>query len=93
LKRESDYNEEEDAMPGKLRTLCRRQIVVVLLFILALIPIAAGCGTSPVGTYQSALIGSSGPKFNMPEWKFEHNLFNSKYQRAEKEDWEDEGPG
>jgi len=64
-----------------------------LLFILAVILVAAGCGTTSLGRYQSAFLSTSGPKFNMHEWKFEHNLLNSYDQRAEKEDWEDDGPG
>lgn len=80
-------------MPAKIRTSYGCQMVVALAFILALIVVAVGCGTSSLGSYQSAFSGTSGPKFNMHEWKFEHNLFNSQSQRAEKEDWEDDGPG
>jgi hypothetical protein len=76
-------------MPTIMRTLCRFHMLVALLFIL----VAAGCGTSSLGSYQSAFSSSSGPKFNLHEWKFEHNFLNSKYQSPEKEDWEDEGPG
>jgi hypothetical protein len=80
-------------MSAGVRLLCRCQVVFTCLFCLAIILLAVGCGTSSLGSYQSAFSNTSGAKFNMHEWRFEHDLFNSKYHRAEKEDWEDDGPG
>jgi hypothetical protein len=80
-------------MSAKKRVLGKCQVGDALLFILTVILVAVGCGTSSSRSYQSAFSNTSGPTFNLQEWRFEHNLLNSKYQRAEKEDWEDDGPG
>jgi len=77
-------------MGAKMRALCGCQVVVAVLFILAVIFSAVGCGTSSLGNYRASLRDTSGPRLNMHNWIIEHDLFNGKYQKSEKEDWEDD---
>jgi len=80
-------------MQAKMRTLCRSRVVVALLFALAIILAAFGCATSSPGSYRSNFQGTSGARFNVRQWRIEHNLLNSRYQKLDKEDWEDDGAG
>lgn len=82
-----------DEMEADEKLLCKRQIFIGMLLIVGLIISTVGCGTSYLRTYQSALQGPDGPKYRMVEWKIEHNLFNTKYQQADREDPEDEWSG
>ncbi|OGR28703.1 MAG: hypothetical protein A2139_06160 [Desulfobacca sp. RBG_16_60_12] len=65
-------------------------MVVALLFILAVIISAVGCGTSSLGNYRASWQDTGGPRFKMYNGKIEHDLFNGRYQKSEKEDWEDD---
>ena len=80
-------------MQAKMRALCRCRAVVALLFILAVMLSAVGCATSSPGSYRSSFQGTSEPKVSMRDWKIEHNLLNSRYQKLEKEAWEDDSSG
>lgn len=80
-------------MQVKMRALCRCRVVVALLFTLAVILGAFGCATSYPGSYRSDFQGTSGPRFNLRQLRIEHNLFNSKYQKLDKEAWEDDEAG
>jgi hypothetical protein len=93
LKGAGDQKKEAYELRAKMRASYRCQVIVALLLSLAVILSAVGCGTSSLGSYQSAFQSTNGSMFNMHEWRFEHNLLNSKYQKVEKEDWEDDGPG
>ena len=77
-------------MGAKMRALCGCRVIVAVLFILAVIISAVGCGTSFMEDYRASLQDTGGPRFKMYNGKIEHNLFNGKYQKAEKEDWEDD---
>jgi hypothetical protein len=76
-------------MGAKMKALCGCQVAVALLFMLALIFSAVGCGTSSVGSYRASLRDTSGPRLNMHNWVIEHDLFNGRYQ-VQKEDWEED---
>lgn len=85
-----DREEECNAMGAKMRALCGCRVMVAALFILAVIISAGGCGTNFMGDYRASLQDTGGPRFKMYSGKIEHNLFNGKYQKVEKEDWEDD---
>jgi hypothetical protein len=90
LKGAGDQEEEVHVMGAKTRALCGCQVVVAGLFILAIMISAVGCGTNSWGSYRASLQDTGGSRFNMYSGKIEHNLFNGRYQKAEKEDWEDD---
>ena len=75
-------------MDAKIMTLCRCRVVIAVLFVLAVIILAVGCGTSSLGSYRAFLQDSSGHRYNTFNGKIEHNLFNGRYQKVEKEDRE-----
>ncbi len=76
-------------MGAKMRALRRYQVVVAGLFIGAVIISAVGCGTSSLG-YRASWQDAGGPRLSMYNGKIEHNLFNGRDQKVEKEDWEDD---
>jgi hypothetical protein len=78
-------------MHAKMMALCRYPVIVALLFSLVAISSVGGCGTSSMGSYRSSFQSTNEPKYNMFEWRFD--LFNSAYQKVEKEDWENNEPG
>ncbi len=80
-------------MQTKKKSLWRNRCVVTLLLILAFIILNIGCGASYLKTYRSNLYGPDGPNYRVVEWKIEHNLFNSKYQKVDQEDLEEDSPG
>ena len=90
MKGAGDQEEEVTAMGAKMRTLCGCRVVVAGLFILAVVISAVGCGTSSVGSYRASWQDGSGPRFKMYNGKIEHDLFSGRYQKMEKEDWEDD---
>ena len=90
MKGAGDQEEELNEMGAKMRTLWGCQVVVAGLFILAVIFSAVGCGTSSVGSYRASLQDSSGPRLDMHNWVIEHDLFGGGYQKAGKEDWEED---
>lgn len=90
MKGAGDQKEELNEMGAKMRTLCGCQVVVAVLFILAVIFSAVGCGTSSVGSYRASLRDTGGPKLDIHNWVIEHDLLNHRYVKAEKEDWEDD---
>jgi hypothetical protein len=77
-------------MGNKMRTLCGCRVVVAGLFILAVMISGVGCGTSSLQSYRTSWQDTGGPRFNTHNWKIEHDLFGGRYQKAEKEDWEDD---
>ena len=85
-----DQEEEVKAMGAKMRALCGCQVVVAGLFILAVMVSAVGCGTSSLASYRASLQDTSGARVNLYNGKIEHDLFNGRYQKSEKEDWEDD---
>ena len=91
LEMEGDQKEEANKMHAKMKALCRRQVVVALLLFLLVILSTVGCGTSFLRSYRSSFQSTNEPRFNMLEWRFD--LLNNKYQKVEKEDWEDDGAG
>ena len=90
MKGAGNQEEEVKAMGAKMRTLCGCRVVVAVLFILAIMISAVGCGTSFLGSYRASLGDTGGPRFNLYNGKIEHDLFNGRYQKSEKEDWEDD---
>lgn len=80
-------------MQPKMRALWSCRAVVALLWILAVMLAAVGCATNYPGSYRSSFQGAPEPKVNTHEWKIEHDFLNSRYQKLEKEDWEDDTPG
>jgi len=77
-------------MSANMRALCGCRVVVAVLFILAIMISAVGCGTSFLENYRASFQDTGGLKFNRYNGKIEHNLFNGRYQKVEKEDWEDD---
>ena len=77
-------------MGAKVRALYGCRVIVAVLFILAIMISAVGCGTISLGSYRASLQDTGEPKFNLYSGKIEHNLFNGRYQKVEKEDWEDD---
>jgi hypothetical protein len=77
-------------MRVKMRALSRCHVVVSLLLSLSVILSAVGCGTSFMGSYRSALLSNNDTKSNMVEWRFD--LMSSNYQKADKEDWDNDRP-
>lgn len=73
-------------MGAKMRGLCRCRVGVALVFILAVIISAVGCGASFMESYRASLQDTGGPRFKMYNGKIEHNLFNARYQKVEEED-------
>jgi len=90
LKGAGDQEEEVKAMGAKMRALCGCRVVVAGLFILAVMISAVGCGTSSLGSYRASWQDTSRPRFNLYNGRIEHDLFNGRYQKSEKEDWEDD---
>ena len=90
MKGAGDQEEEAHAMGAKMRALCGCRVVVAVLFSLAIMISAVGCGTSSLGSYRASLQDTWGLRFNMYNGKIEHNLFNGRYQNVGKEDWEDD---
>lgn len=90
MKGAGDQEEEINVMGAKMKALCGCRVVVAVLFVLAVIISAVGCGTSLVESYRASLQDTGGPRFKMYNGKIEHNLFNGRYQKVEKEDWEDD---
>jgi hypothetical protein len=90
LKEADDQEEEALTMGAKIRALCGCRVVVAGLFILGMMISALGCGTSLMEQYRASLQDTGKPKFNRYNGKIEHNLFNGRYQKLEKEDWEDD---
>jgi hypothetical protein len=77
-------------MGAKIRVSCRCRVVVAVLCILGMMISTVGCGTSLMEQYRASLQDTGRPKFNVYNGKIEHNLFNGRYQKLEKEDWEDD---
>jgi hypothetical protein len=90
LREAGDKKEEFNAMGAKMRALCGCRVIVAVLFVLAIIISAGGCGANFMGDYRASLQDTGAPRFKMYSGKFEHNLFNGTYQKGEKEDWEDD---
>jgi len=89
LKGAGDQEKELNEMGAKTRASSRCRVVVAGLFILAVMISAVGCGTSSLG-YRASWQDTGGPRFNLYNGKIEHDLFNGRYQKSEKEDWEDD---
>jgi hypothetical protein len=79
-------------MGTKMGPLWRYRVVVALSLILAVFLSAVGCGAGYTGSYNSAFQSTYQPRLDMVAWRIDHDLFNSKYQQMEKEDWEDDWP-
>lgn len=77
-------------MGAKMRALCGCRVVVAGLFILGMMIAAVGCSTSLMEQYRASLQDTGKPRFKMYNGQIEHNLFNGRYQKLEKEDWEDD---
>lgn len=90
MKGAGDQEEECNAMGAKMRALCGCQVIVAVLFSLAVIISACGCGTNFMGDYRASLQDTGGSRFKMYNGKIEHNLFNGRDQKGEKEAWEDD---
>ena len=90
MKGAGDQEEEFNAMGAKMRALCGCRLIVAVLFILSVIISAGGCGANFMGDYRASLQDPGGSKFKMYNGKIEHNLFDGRYQKGEKEDWEDD---
>ena len=89
MKGAGNQEEEVKAMGAKMRALCGCRVVVAMLFILAVMISAVGCGASSLASYRASLQDSGGPKFHPYNGKVEHDLFNGRDQKG-KEDWEDD---
>jgi len=79
-------------MRTKMGTLCRYRVVVALSLTLAVFLSAVGCGTNYTGSYNSAFQSTYQPRLDMLAWRIDHDLFNSKYQQLEEEDWGNDWP-
>ena len=90
MRRAGDLDEEVQAVGAKMRALSGCRVVVAGLFILAVMISAVGCGTSSLASYRASLQDTGGSRFKMYNGKIEHDLFNGRYQKSEKEDWEDD---
>jgi hypothetical protein len=90
LKGAGDREEEAHAMCANMRALCGCRVVIAVLFALGMMISAVGCGTNFLGNYRASLQDTGRPKFTWYNGKIEHNLFNGRYQKLEKEDWEDD---
>lgn len=77
-------------MLTKMGTLCRYRVIVALSLTLAVFFSALGCGTSYKGSYNSAFQSAYQPRSDMLALRIDHDLFNSKYQQLEQEDWEND---
>jgi hypothetical protein len=81
-------------MQTKMTALCRGRLLLSLLLTLAVILPAFGCAANYPGSYRSDFQGTYyGPRVNVRQWRIEHNLLNSKYQKLEPEAWEEDSPG
>lgn len=79
-------------MHSRMQALGKKQVGIILLVIMTVSLAAFGCASSGTpGSYKLGFQGLS-PKFNTSNWTIEHNLFNSKRQVADKEDWEEDWP-
>jgi hypothetical protein len=78
-------------MHAKMRSLYKCRVVIALILLLLVVLSPIGCGTSLLQNYRSSFQNTNEPKVNMLEWRFD--LFNSKYQKVEMEDSEDNEPG
>lgn len=90
MREAGDQEEEALAMGAKIRVLCGCRVVVAGLFILGMTISTVGCGTSLMEQYRASLQDTGKPKFKMYNGKIEHDLFSGRYQKMEKEDWEDD---
>jgi hypothetical protein len=77
-------------MGAKMRALCGCRVVVAGLFILGMMIAALGCSTSFMESYRASLQNTGRAKSNWYNGKIEHNLLNGRYQKLEKEEWEDD---
>jgi hypothetical protein len=81
-------------MRAKMMALSRYQVVVAIMVSLVVILSAIGCGTSSLLSYHNSIQSTkqsyNEPRVNMFEWRFD--LLNSSGQKAEQEDWDDDGP-
>ena len=75
-------------MRAKMNTLCSWQVIAVLLLVLAGNISVVGCAASPPHSYLMAYGNPYDSRIFVPGLRIEHNLFNHKYQRHEKEDLE-----
>jgi len=73
-----------------IRALCGCRVVLAGLFILGMMLATVGCGTSLMEKYRASLKDTGRPQYNWYNGKIEHDLFNGRYQKLEKEDWEDD---
>jgi hypothetical protein len=80
-------------MQAEIKALGGCRFFISLLLTMVFIIATVGCGSSYLKGHQSNLYGPNGPKYRVVEWKIEHNLFNSKYQRVEQEDAEENFSG
>jgi hypothetical protein len=90
LKEAGDQAEEALAMGVHIRALCGCRVVLAGLFILGMMLATVGCGTSLMEKYRASLKDTGRPQYNWYNGKIEHDLFNGRYQKLEKEDWEDD---
>ena len=90
LKGAGDQEEEAAGMSAKMRALCGCRVIVAALFILGMMISAVGCGTSFLENYRASMQDTGRPKFNWYNGRIEHNLLNARYQKLDKEDWEDD---
>jgi hypothetical protein len=79
-------------MRSRMNALWRRRVGFALSLIVAVSFMAFSCASSSPGSYKLGFQGTS-PRFNTSTWTIEHNLFNGKSQRADKEAWEEDWPG
>ena len=90
MKEAGDQEEEAQAVGAKMRALCGCRVVVAGLFFLAMMMATVGCGRSIVETYRMSWHDTGGLRYNRYSGKIEHDLLNGRYQKLEKEDWEDD---
>jgi hypothetical protein len=80
-------------MQAKVRILGRGKVVAALLLVMVVIPSMVGCASSYPQSYLSSYQNPWGRVVIMPGLKIEHNVLNHKYQRAEKDDLENDWSG
>ena len=85
-----DQKGEAQAMGAKRKALSGCRVVVAGWFILAMMMATVGCGTSFLDNYRVSLRDTGAVRFNRYNGKFEHDLLGGRYQRVEKENWEDD---
>jgi hypothetical protein len=77
-------------MGVKIRSLCGCRVILARLFILGMMISMLGCGTSIMDKYRASLQDTGKPQYNWYNGKIQHDLLSGKYQRLEKDDWEDD---